>query len=209
MTTLQEILAGPGGAPEAPEGPRPQAGGRRAARLLRPSRGPAGAVVALAAAVVLSALAAGTVTLLSGSSSALAVYGRLAAGPGALSWSDPVVLGAALGVVAVGAALVAVAVVPGRPRLVPLETGDPLAVIGLTRSGLRRTLRAAAESVDGVGRARVRLGRGGVEVLVVAETDGTGRLLRRVGAEVGDRLAALGAVCGDEVVVRLRGRGIG
>ncbi|WP_449066436.1 DUF6286 domain-containing protein, partial [Planomonospora algeriensis] len=123
------------------------------------------------------------------------------------SWSDPAVLGAALGVLAVGAALVAVAVVPGRSRLVPLETGDPLAVIGLTRSGLRRTLRAAAESVDGVVRARVRLGRGGVEVLVVAETDGTGRLLRQVGAAVGDRLADLGAVCGDEVVVRLRGRG--
>ncbi|MBG0812956.1 DUF6286 domain-containing protein [Planomonospora sp. ID82291] len=207
MTTLQEILAGPGGTPETPEAPRPQAGGRRAARLLRPSRGPAGAVVALAASVVLPALAAGTVALLSGSPAAVAVYGGLAAGPGASAWSDPVVLGAALGMVAVGAALVAVAVVPGRPRLVPLETGDPLAVMGLTRSGLRRTLRAAAESVDGVARARVRLGRGGVEILVAAETDGTGRLLRRVGAVVGDRLAGLGAVCGDEVVVRLRGRG--
>ncbi|GAA3115662.1 hypothetical protein GCM10010466_03430 [Planomonospora alba] len=198
-----------GGAPEAPGRPADR---RRAVRSLRPDRSPAGAVTALAASAVLCAAAGGTVALLTGAPAAQEAYAGLAAGAGALSWSDPAVLGAGLALAAVGACLVALALVPGRTRLVPLETGDPLAVIGLTRPGLRRTLRAAALAVDGVAGARVRLGRRQVEVVVVAEVsgadgaDGAERLLRRVGAAVGDRLVELGAVCGDEVVVRLRGR---
>ncbi|MFC4057501.1 DUF6286 domain-containing protein [Planomonospora corallina] len=209
MTTLQETPVGPAGVLEAPVR---QVDRRRVVRSLRPDRSPAGAVTALVSSVVLCAAAAGTVALLVRAPAALASYAGFAAGAGGLSWSDPVVLGAGLVLVAAGSSLVVLAVVPGRTRLVPLETGDPLAVIGMTRAGLRRTLRDAALAVEGVSGARVRLGRRYVEVVVVpgadgvAGADGDGRLLRRVGAAVGDRLVALGAMCGDEVVVRLRGR---
>ncbi|GIH90143.1 DUF6286 domain-containing protein [Planobispora siamensis] len=175
--------------------------------MLRPDRSPAGVVVALAVSVTLSATVGVTVGLLTGSPFGLVPYGKLAAGAGALKWSDPVVIGAAAALIALGLALVAIAVLPGRTRLVPLETGDPLTVIGLTRSGLRRTLRAAAESVDGVGRARVYLRSRQVEVIVIADGERTGRLLRQVGTAVGDRLSGVGAMYGGEVVVRLRGRG--
>jgi hypothetical protein len=75
---------------------------------------------------------------------------------------------------------------------------------GLTRSGLRRTLVAAARTVDGADGARVSLRGRRIEVTVTTEARRTGGLLPRVGEVVGDRLVGLGAQCGHEVVVRLR-----
>ncbi|GAA3444784.1 DUF6286 domain-containing protein [Planomonospora venezuelensis] len=204
MTTLQGTLAGPGSATLEE---RPRAVRRRSVRMLRPTRAPAGVAVALTVSVALSAAVGGTFGLLTGSPFGLVPYQKLATGAGALSWSDPAVAGVSVLLVAGGLLLVALAAVPGRTRLVPLETGDPLTVIGLTRTGLRRTLRAAAESVDGVERARVSLGPRQVEVVVITDAQRTGRLLRQVGAAVGDRLGGVGAMYGGEVVVRLRGRG--
>lgn len=88
----------------------------------------------------------------------------------------------------------------------PLETSDPRLYIGLTRSALRRTLRAAAESVDEVTGARVRLGARDIEITVISGAERTGPLLRQVGTVVGDRLAGLGAISEGEIVVRLRRR---
>ncbi|MFC7644535.1 DUF6286 domain-containing protein [Streptosporangium lutulentum] len=174
--------------------------------MLRPGRSPAGVVVALTASVVLSAAAVVTVALMVDSPIGRMPYRRLVNGPGAWNWSDPAAVTVALLSIAVGLLLLGLAAVPGRTRLVPLEAGDPWTVMGLTRSGLRRTLRQAAESVGEVGRARVRLTSKDVEVTVLTDADRTGPLLRQVGAAVGDRLAGLGAMCGGEVVVRLRRR---
>ncbi|MBG0828405.1 hypothetical protein HS041_11575 [Planomonospora sp. ID67723] len=204
MTTLQGTLAGAGSSTLEE---RPRSVRRRSVRMLRPNRSPAGVAVALTVSVSLSAAVGATVGLLTGSPFGLVPYQKLASGVGALSWSDPDVAVASVLVVVAGLLLVTLAAVPGRTRLVPLETGDPLTVIGMTRAGLRRTLRAAAESVDGVGRARVRLGSRKVEVVVITDAQRTGQLLRQVGAAVGDRLAGVGAMYGGEVVVRLRGRG--
>jgi hypothetical protein len=174
--------------------------------MLRPGRSPAGVVVALTASVVLSAAAAVTVGLMTDSPIGRVPYRKLVNGVGAWSWSDPVTVAVALLSIVVGSLLVGLAAVPGRTRLVPLESGDPWMVMGLTRAGLRRTLRQAAESVNEVGKARVRLASKDVEVTVLTDVDKTGLLLRQVGAAVGDRLAGLGAMCGGEVVVRLRRR---
>ncbi|GIH74861.1 DUF6286 domain-containing protein [Planobispora longispora] len=203
MTTLQGSLAG---AASPSVGERPRAIRRRSVRLLRPDRGPVGVTVALAVSVTLSASVGTTVGLLTGSPFGLVPYQKLASGIGALSWSDPVMIAVTLLMMAAGVLLVVLAATPGRARLVPLETSDPLMVIGLTRSGLRRTLRDAAESVAGVDRARVRLWTRQVEVVVITDEERTGQLLRQVGAAVGDRLAGVGAMYGGEVVVRLRGR---
>lgn len=121
-------------------------------------------------------------------------------------WSELPIAGLFLAVI--GMQLLLLAALPGRSRLVPLETSDPLIVIGITRSGLRRSLREAAQSVEGVHRARVLLRRRTIEVTVITQGDCPGSLLRKVGTAVGDRLTALGALCGGEVVVRLRRRGI-
>ncbi|NUR83813.1 MAG: alkaline shock response membrane anchor protein AmaP, partial [Nonomuraea sp.] len=107
-----------------------------------------------------------------------------------------------------GLGLLLMAVLPGRSRLVPIETGDPLIVIGITRVGLRRTLRAVAQEVEGVQRAKVRLRRRTIEVTVTTGPESSGSMLRQVGTAVGDRLAGVGALCGGEVVVRLRRKGL-
>ncbi|WP_143653231.1 DUF6286 domain-containing protein [Streptosporangium subroseum] len=203
-TTLQEPLAGAGA---RAAGEHLHTVRRRSVRMLRPGRSPAGVVVALTASVVLSSAAVMTVGLMMGSPVGRVPYRRLVNGAGAWSWSDPATVAVAFLLIVVGLLLLGLAAVPGRTRLVPLESGDPLTVMGLTRSGLRRTLRQAAESVNEVGRARVRLTSQDVEVTVFTDADRTGPLLRRVGAAVGDRLAGLGAMCGGEVVVRLRRRG--
>ncbi|MBB4914626.1 DUF6286 domain-containing protein [Streptosporangium saharense] len=206
MSTLQDIMAGTGGGTTA--GEHLHAVRRRSVRLLRPERNPAGLVAALLVSVTLSAAAGVTAGLTMGSPVGRVPYRRLAEGVGAARWSDPVVFAVALGAMALGIVLLALAALPGRTRLVPLESADSRMVIGLTRAGLRRTLRAAAESVDEVGKARVRLGSRDIEVTVFTDADRAGPLLRQVGTVVGDRLTALGAMCAGEVVVRLRRRGV-
>ncbi|GLW04990.1 hypothetical protein Misp01_01200 [Microtetraspora sp. NBRC 13810] len=203
---MQDVTAGaaPGAAPdkESPEAIR-----RRNTRALRPARTPAGVAVALVLAVTLTVTAAETVSMAFGVRLGFVPFDRLTAAATGHAWSEPLVLGTAGALAALGTVLLLVALLPGRTRLVPVETKDPLIVIGFTRSGLRRSLRAVAESVNGVDRARVRMAGGQIEIRVVTEAERTGVVLRQVGAAVGDRLAALGALGGGEVVVRLRRKG--
>ena len=199
MTTLQQILSGAGIV--AQESPL-----RRSSRVLRPARTPAGAVVAFALTAGLGLCAAEVVSALLGRPLGwLPVSGLLDLAAHRAWWelSLPALLTGVVGVV-----LLLLAALPGRSRLVPVETSDPLIVIGITRVGLRRTLRAVAQEVDGVERARVRLRRRTIEVRVITGPESSGSMLRQVGIAVGDRLAAVGTLAGPEVIVRLRRRGL-
>ncbi|MBB2910002.1 hypothetical protein FHS43_001248 [Streptosporangium becharense] len=215
-TTLHDTVTGTGSGAGATggagragraNGESPHAARRRSVRLLRAARTPAAVPVALVVSAALCSAAVVTVGLLTGSPAGRVPYRRLATRAGEWHWSDPATFVAAVLAIFAGLVLLGLAALPGRPRLEPLESADPLTVIGMTRSGLRRTLRAAAESVDEVDRARVRLASRIVEVTVFTGTERTGPLLRRVGAAVGDRMAALGVTGAGEVVVRLRRRG--
>ncbi|MFD9939465.1 DUF6286 domain-containing protein, partial [Nonomuraea sp. NPDC059022] len=200
MTTLQQRL--PGAASLAqPETPR-----KRFTRALNPARTPAGVTLALALAAGLGLTAAELVAALMGTPLGWIPLDRVLAVAGRTTWWE--ISFAALVPVIGGSGLLALAIVPGRSRLVPVETADPLIVIGITRSGLRRTLRAVAQNVDGVARARVRLRKRAIEVTVTTGSESSGAMLRQVGTAVGDRLAGLGAICAGEVVVRLRTRGL-
>ncbi|MET8051077.1 DUF6286 domain-containing protein [Streptosporangium sp. NPDC005286] len=207
-TTLQDVLAGSGstGSAGGRAAEQFQDVRRRSVRLLRPGRTPAGVPAALVASVVLSVSASVTVGLLMESPVARMPYRRLVNGAGSWSWSDPVVFAMAVLAMVAGLLMLGLAALPGRPRLVPLESGDPHMVIGITRSGLCRTLGEAAASVEEVSGARVRLASRIVEVTVFTEAERTGPVLRGVGAAVGDRMAGLGAMCAGDVVVRLRRR---
>jgi hypothetical protein len=123
-----------------------------------------------------------------------------------LTWGHPVVRAAAGVLIAVGVVLAGLAVVPGRCRLVPLETTDPHLVIGLSRAGLRRTLASVVWAVPGVAAVSVRFSRRVIEIVVVTDAQRTGDLLAEVGSVVGERLSGLGVLCRHEVVVRLRRR---
>lgn len=179
------------------------AGRRTVARVLRPGRTPAAIVVAAVLALLGWALTAQAVAVML----RVPVPWRLPPRLLNLTLADPAVPLAAVGMIVFGAGLVALAVVPGRPRLVPLRCEDPLLAMGLTRVGLRRTLISSAREVEDVRRANVHILRGRIEVTVVTGTARTGAVLREVGAAVGDRLAGLGVQARHEVVVRLRGRG--
>ncbi|MEU6429080.1 DUF6286 domain-containing protein [Microbispora sp. NPDC046973] len=191
------------GAGSGSGGVRGAAGRRSAVRVLRPGRTPAAVVVAAVIALLGWVLTAVVVAVMLGVSPSWRLPPRLLN----LTTADPVVPVAAVGMIVCGAGLVALALVPGRPRLVPLECRDPLLAMGLTRAGLRRTLAASAREVEHVRRAGVHILRGRIEVAVVADADTTGALLREVGAAIGDRLSGLGVRSRQEVVVRLRRRG--
>ncbi|MBF8188281.1 hypothetical protein ITP53_21610 [Nonomuraea sp. K274] len=199
MTTLQQIL--PGAAVTTRH-----TGLRRASRVLRPARTLPGVVVALALAAAPGATAAEVVSGLLGRPLGWVPVNELTELAGRTTW--PELATAALVAAGVGALMTLLAIVPGRSRLVPVETSDPLIVIGITRSGLRRTLRAAAQQVPDVDKARVRLRRRTIEVTVVTGAESSGSMLRQVGTAVGDRLAGVGTLGTGEVVVRLRRKGL-
>jgi hypothetical protein len=198
MTTLQQIV------PAAITGQN--TGLRRASRALRPARTLPGALVSLSLAAGLGATAAEVVTSLLGKPLGWVPVNRAIALAGEHTWQE-LSAAAALPATGAGVLMLLLAIVPGRSRMVPVETADPLVVIGITRPGLRRTLRAAAQQVSGVDRARVRLRRRTIEVTVRTGPESSGTMLRQVGTAVGDRLAGVGTLGTGEVTVRLRRRG--
>lgn len=140
-----------------------------ALRALRPARSPASVVAALVL------VGAGTVAV---AETFLAVAERaphlVAFEPATLwaqdtAWRDPAALGTAGAVTVLGALLVLAAVLPGRSRLVPLRTGDPDLVLGVSRPMLAALVAGEVARVRGVRRVRVRLRRR--RLLVTACTD--------------------------------------
>ncbi|MEQ4718668.1 DUF6286 domain-containing protein [Nonomuraea sp. B19D2] len=198
MTTLQQTV--PGAAVTTR-----QTGLRRARMALRPARTLPGAFVALALAAGLGAAATEVVSGLIGHPLGWVPVNELVDLAGKTNW--PQLSTAALVMVGAGTLMLLLAIVPGRSGLVPVETSDPLIVIGITRSGLRRTLRAAAQQVAGVNKAQVRLRRRTIEVTIVTQAESSGSMLRQIGTAVGDRLAGVGTLGTGEVVVRLRRKG--
>ncbi|TYB67191.1 hypothetical protein FXF51_14960 [Nonomuraea sp. PA05] len=199
MTTLQQILPGAVVAPR-------DTGLRRARRVLRPARAVPGALVALTLTAGLGATAAEVVSALLGAPLGWVPVNEVVELAGRTTWPDTAT--SALVSAAAGTLMLLLAAVPGRSGLVPVETSDPLIVIGITRSGLRRTLCAAARQVAGVDKARVRLRRRTIEVTVTTGAESSGQMLRQVGTAVGDRLAGVGTLGTGEVVVRLRRRAV-
>lgn len=199
MTTLQQILPGAAASPR-------YTGLRRASRALRPARTVPGALVAVTLAAGLGATAAEVVSGLLGRPLGWVPVNEVADLATRSTWPD--VATVAMVMAGTGALMLLLAVVPGRSGMVPVETSDPLIVIGITRSGLRRTLRAAAQQVAGVDRASVRLRRRTIEVTVVTGAESSGQMLRQVGTAVGDRLAGVGTLNTGEVVVRLRRKAV-
>ncbi|WP_157522366.1 DUF6286 domain-containing protein [Herbidospora cretacea] len=177
---------------------------RTAMRALRPGRTPAGAGVAGALLVLGTALVGEMVSAFAGWPTGWSGLPGLLG----LAWGEPLVALTGSLMVVSGTVLVLLAMVPGRPRLVPLEVSDDALVMGLSRTGLKRTLVAVVMTVPGVDLAFVRLRRGQIEVTVLTKGSRTGELLKEVGAVVGDRLAGLGVYGRNEVVVRLRRKNI-
>lgn len=85
-------------------------------------------------------------------------YGAVATALHDTRWRDTVVLYTGIGAAVVGLILIAAAVLPGRPTVLPLSGDRENMDSGASRRSLRSTLRAAASGVDGVASAKLALG---------------------------------------------------
>lgn len=118
-----------------------------------------------------------------------------------LRWTDvlPAVAGGVLALL--GLVLLLAAVVPGAATVLPL---DGLFDTGAARGGYRSTLRSAAAGVDGVSRARVRLGKRRAQVRVDTARSRPEGLADAVRTAVTQRLDQIGPVRRPSVEVRVR-----
>lgn len=121
-------------------------------------------------------------------------------------WTDGWVAGFGIAAVLVGIVLLGLAVLPGRPVVLPLVADDGIAA-GVTRRGLRTALRAAAQSVEGVHSARVALRRRKVRVVVRTSRAHPAELADAVRAAVDERIGRIGPRSSPRISLRLRHTG--
>ncbi|MFC4112386.1 DUF6286 domain-containing protein [Nonomuraea zeae] len=153
---------GGGGAYRASAGPphdrsADRAADRAAMRAFRPQRRIPAIVVALLLALLSLLVAAETISALLGRPLRWIPYDRMLGWAASTLWSNPLfLLGSAI-VTLIGLALLLTALVPGRPSMVPVRSGDPDVIIGLRPKSVTRALEHAAEQVPGVRSARARM----------------------------------------------------
>ncbi|MCK2212740.1 DUF6286 domain-containing protein [Actinomadura sp. ATCC 31491] len=179
---------------------------RAAVRAFRPRRRVPAVLVATVLTLLGLLVAAETISALVGRPLRLVPYDRMLAGASATPWANPwVLLGSALALL-LGLALLAAALVPGRPRLLPVRTGDPDLVMGLRRKSVTHALAHAAEQVPGVHEARARIrGRTVAVTPVTSGWDGE-RFREGVREAVLTRLAELDLVEPYRVAVEVKER---
>lgn len=107
---------------------------------------------------------------------------------GTVTWEHPLLIAAEVLVLLIGLALVGAALLPGRPTVLPLAPAHGL-VSGTTRSSLVRALATAAREVDGVDRARLRVGTRRIRATVRTPLHDAAGLAEQVGAALEDRLS--------------------
>ncbi|MEV4801069.1 DUF6286 domain-containing protein [Nonomuraea sp. NPDC049421] len=194
--------AGPAGAHRAGvEVPPSKAADRAAVRAFRPARRVPAVVVAVLLAVLSLLVLLEIVSGLVGRPLRWIPYDRMLAWASTTSWSDPLVLLGAAVVTLIGVALLSSALVPGRPRMVPVRSGDPDLIIGLRPRSVARALAHAAEQVPGVRSARGKL-RG--QTFAVTPTTYGGDVDQDVRGAVLSRLAGYDLVHPYRVAVRGR-----
>jgi len=177
---------------------------RKARREFRPRRLVPGVLVAAVLA------AAGILGVIQAASAALGrplwkLPHRDFAGPlQDTHWNDTATLAVAAAVAFIGLVLVLTGLIPGRPRAIPLASGDDSVVTGAPQRSLRRSLARLAENVDGIDRARVKARRRSIVVRATTRLRDTAGLRENVHTAVQDRLAALDPLWPPQVKVRLR-----
>lgn len=174
---------------------------RRRPRRAAPSTALALVLLALCIAVIWS-----VVQRLTGATEFIP-YDSVVARLHATAWGDRRVLIAGVAAVLAGLVLLALAMLPGRAVVVPLSGSENFAA-GVHRRGLRGSLRDAAQSVEGVRSARVRLRRNRVRVTVRTGYAHTASLSEAVCAAVDERIGRIGPHPAPQVSARLRKAGV-
>lgn len=161
------------------------------------------AVVLLAACVIVAGV---LIQHLTGTSEFVS-YDRIVARLHEVTWDNRWVAVVGVILVATGLVLLTLAILPGRPIILPLTDDDGFTA-GVARRGLRSALQDAAQSVDGVRSARVRLRHKKVSVKIHTDSVHATGLTDHVYAVVNDRVASIGPTPTPRVVITTHsGRG--
>ncbi|RDI43295.1 DUF6286 domain-containing protein [Nocardia mexicana] len=171
----------------------------------RPSRAVPAATVALALLAVCAIVVLSLVQRLTGAKEFVS-YDSIVNRLRDIAWEGPWVAVAGVGAVLAGLLLLALAVLPGRPVVVPLAADDEITA-GVLRRGLHGALREAAQSVEGVQSARVRLHRRTVRITARTRHAHPADLPEAVCAAVDERVARIGPHPAPRVSTRLRRAG--
>lgn len=198
--------------PEAPSGdvvgrvPRDRGADRAAVRAFRPHRRIPALVVAALMTLLALLIAAETISALAGVPLRLVPYDGMLSWATSTPWTDPLFLAGSAIVALVGLGLLAAALVPGRPGMVPVRSGDPDVIIGLRTRSVTRALAHAAEEVPGVHSARARIR--GRTIAVKSATSGWDkeRFTQEVRGAVLTRLAGMDPVRPYRVDVHVKER---
>ncbi|NUR86289.1 MAG: hypothetical protein HOY71_19580 [Nonomuraea sp.] len=140
----------PGAVEAVPEPVRDKAADRAAVRAFRPQRRVPAIVIAVLLTLLGLLVAAETISALLGRPLKWLPYDTMLGWAASTPWPDPRFLAGAGLVALIGLALLVAALVPGRPRMVPVRTGDRDLIIGLRPKSFTRALAHAAEEVPGV-----------------------------------------------------------
>ncbi|MEV0973134.1 DUF6286 domain-containing protein [Microtetraspora glauca] len=135
-----------------------------------------------------------TISALFGHPAKIVPYSQVADLARAATWQDNAVMACAGALGIIGLVLLLIGLAPGRPRLVPLRSGDPDMIIGMPRRMLARVLGAVAGQVDGVRRVRAKVRGRRVTVHAGSDLRDMSALRDRVEAAVDDELAKLAPV---------------
>jgi hypothetical protein len=173
---------------------QPEASGaERAARRevdheFRPRRSIPASIVAAALAAASALVAIEIIVRLVDESNGVLPVDRLAELGRETRWEDGLLLAIAGLAIIVGLLLLWLALWPGRPRASGLVAGQPGVVMALSRPALRRIAAQAAETVDGVSRARARDRRGSITMRIDTPLHDPGDLADQVRRRVAERL---------------------
>jgi uncharacterized membrane protein len=121
-----------------------------------------------------------------------------------LHWDDPRALVASGVACVLGLLLIYYALLPGRLRVVPVDSQHPRSVVAVTRGGLRRHLAGAANTVDGIASATVRVRGRRVRVYASSSLRDTEGLAAQVETAVNERVSALSPLRPPRVSVTVR-----
>jgi len=175
-----------------------------AVRALRPARSPASVVAALVLVTAGAVALAETLLVVAERAPRLVAFERMTLWAESTTWRDPAALGTAAAATALGVLLVLAAVLPGRPRLVPLRTGDPDLILGVSRQVLAALVADAVARAAGVHRVRVRVRRRRLVVVASAEPGDAGAAAERVRRTAERELARLDPLIALRVRPRIR-----
>jgi hypothetical protein len=211
MTTTDDTRTAdaPTAEPARERGPGVRGQGDRAARraarrAFRPRRVYPAIVVGavLAAAAILTA--AEIITALLDRSPLLLPIASLARLGRNTHWDHLTALITAGAAGAVGLLLVALALWPRRPKVIALASEDPDVVLGISQGGLRRHLAQAAEGVDGIARAKVKIRRRRIRVRAASPLRSTSGLADLIHQAVTDRIDRLAPLRHRKILVTVR-----